>query len=74
MSFLGMVFGFICIPELKNRNLEEVERMFETGISIRKFGDYQEDPTRVQNVVTKLNALDRPEKTGKGPAERADAV
>ena len=74
MSFLAMVFGFICIPELKNRSLEEVERMFETGVSLHKFDDYQEDPTRVQDVVTKLGALGRPKPTGKGPAQRADAV
>lgn len=74
MSFLALVFGFICIPELKNRSLEEVETMFETGVSIRKFGDYREDPTRVQNVATKLHALDTSEPTGKSPAERADAA
>ncbi|KAJ5825198.1 sugar transporter [Penicillium riverlandense] len=74
MSFLAMVFGFICIPELKNRSLEEVERMFETGVSLRNFEDYQEDPTRLQNVAAKLNSLNGPEPTGKGPAERADAV
>lgn len=74
MSFLAMVFGFMCIPELKNRSLEEIERMFETGASIRKFGDYQEDPTTAQDVAIKLNALETPEPTEKGPAKRTDAV
>lgn len=45
---VGFVYGSICavmfvmaflfIPELKNRSLEEVDQLFASGASLRKFG------------------------------------
>lgn len=61
IAFLSIIFGYFCIPELKNRSLEEVEKMFEAGIPLRKFGEYETDETvshLVANSPTKLEAHD----------------
>lgn len=42
IAFLSIVFGYFCIPELKNRSLEEIEKMFEANIPLRKFGEYED--------------------------------
>ena len=41
LSFLGFVFGYFCLPELKNRSLEEIDVMFHAGIPLAQFKNYQ---------------------------------
>lgn len=41
VSFLGVLFIFFCVPECKGKTLEQVDRMFQEGVPLRKFGDYQ---------------------------------
>lgn len=38
MAFLSLVFAYWCVPEVKGRSLEEVDRLFELGIPLRQFG------------------------------------
>lgn len=38
---LAIVFVFFCVPECKGKSLEQVDRMFNEGIALRKFGNYK---------------------------------
>ncbi|KAK0377532.1 hypothetical protein CLIM01_05084 [Colletotrichum limetticola] len=37
ISFLSLVFVYLCVPECKGRTLEEVDMLFELNIPMRKF-------------------------------------
>ncbi|KAK1763898.1 general substrate transporter [Phialemonium atrogriseum] len=37
---LAIIFVFFCVPECKGKSLEQVDRMFNEGITLRKFGKY----------------------------------
>lgn len=37
ISFLSLVFVYLCVPECKGRTLEEVDMLFELKIPMRKF-------------------------------------
>lgn len=37
---LAIIFVFFCVPECKGKSLEQVDRMFNEGIALRKFGKY----------------------------------
>lgn len=43
MAFLSLVFAFWCVPEVKGRSLEEVDRLFESGIPLRHFATIKLD-------------------------------
>jgi hypothetical protein len=36
-----VIFFYFFIPDMKNRSLEEVDEIFEAGISARKFPSYR---------------------------------
>ncbi|PNP76491.1 hypothetical protein FNYG_09910 [Fusarium nygamai] len=38
---LAIVFVVFCVPECKGKSLEQVDRMFNEGIALRKFGNYK---------------------------------
>ena len=40
-NFLCVIFFYFFIPEMKDRSLEEVDELFEAGISARKFPSYK---------------------------------
>uniref|UniRef100_A0A8H7K9P3 Major facilitator superfamily (MFS) profile domain-containing protein n=1 Tax=Bionectria ochroleuca TaxID=29856 RepID=A0A8H7K9P3_BIOOC len=40
VAFLGVLFIYFCIPECKGKTLEQVDRMFQEGVPLRKFGDF----------------------------------
>jgi len=40
-SFLSIFYAYFCVPECKNRSLEEIDEMFRLGVPIRKFATYQ---------------------------------
>lgn len=40
LSIVTFFFAYFFVPELKNRSLEEVDEIFESGISARKSGSY----------------------------------
>lgn len=44
VAFLGILFIYFCIPECKGKTLEQVDRMFQEGVPLRKFGAYQVGP------------------------------
>lgn len=58
MSFLALIFGYFCIPELKGQSLEQVEKIFETGVPLRKIGQFQSDSSGMQPIGAKLGTLD----------------
>ena len=58
MSLLCFVFGYLCLPELKGRSLEEIEVMFEDRTPPRRFGQYQFESYRVGTRVTGLERRD----------------
>lgn len=43
MAVLSLVFAFWCVPEVKGRSLEEVDRLFESGIPLRHFATAKVD-------------------------------
>lgn len=60
MCFLAFVCGYLFVPELKGRSLEEVEVMFlNKDLSLRKFGQYQTDEDGIGAAISKLERLDR---------------
>ncbi|KAF5547606.1 sugar transporter [Fusarium phyllophilum] len=38
---LAIVFVVFCVPECKGKSLEQIDRMFNEGIALRKFGNYK---------------------------------
>ncbi|KAH9242302.1 hypothetical protein K456DRAFT_1716041 [Colletotrichum gloeosporioides 23] len=38
---LAFVFTWFCIPECKGKSLEQIDRMFNEGVPLRKFGKYK---------------------------------
>lgn len=38
---LAMLFVVFCVPECKGKSLEQIDRMFNQGITLRKFGKYK---------------------------------
>lgn len=38
---LALVFTWFCIPECKGKSLEQIDRMFNEGVPLRKFGKYK---------------------------------
>ncbi|KEF58109.1 uncharacterized protein A1O9_06032 [Exophiala aquamarina CBS 119918] len=43
MAVLSLVFAYWCVPEVKGRSLEEVDRLFESGTPLRNFATAQVD-------------------------------
>lgn len=41
ITVCALVFTFFCVPECKGRTLEQVDRMFIEGVSLRHSGDYE---------------------------------
>ncbi|KAM7198323.1 general substrate transporter [Rhypophila sp. PSN 637] len=39
--FLSAIWLFLCLPETKNRTLEEIDEMFHARVPTRKFGSYR---------------------------------
>ncbi|KAL9106850.1 MAG: hypothetical protein Q9227_008183 [Pyrenula ochraceoflavens] len=58
MSFLSLVFGWLFLPELKNRSLEEIETMFEAKVPLRKFGAWEAGADDVGAAITRIEKLD----------------
>jgi MFS transporter, SP family, sugar:H+ symporter len=40
LAIASFVFAYFCVPEMKGRTLEEINRMFQDGVPIWKFGNY----------------------------------
>lgn len=40
---LAILFVIFCVPECKGKSLEQIDRMFNEGIALRKFGTYKPD-------------------------------
>jgi hypothetical protein len=57
VSFLSIIFGYLCVPELRNRSLEEVETMFASNVPLRKFGSY-ESVDGVGAAISRIERLD----------------
>ncbi|CAH0052386.1 unnamed protein product [Clonostachys solani] len=41
VAFLGILFIYFCVPECKGKTLEQVDRMFQEGVPLRKFGSFE---------------------------------
>ncbi|PCH06712.1 Major facilitator superfamily domain, general substrate transporter [Penicillium occitanis (nom. inval.)] len=41
LAIASFVFAYFCVPEMKGRTLEEINRMFQDGVPIWKFGRYE---------------------------------
>lgn len=60
ICFLATVCGYLFVPELKSRSLEEIEVMFvHRDLPLRKFGGFKSDEGGVGAAISKLEALDR---------------
>jgi SP family sugar:H+ symporter-like MFS transporter len=62
IAVLSFFFAFLCVPETKGRSLEDINHMFEKGLSVTEFRTYvieppelkiptENDPTVVDEVV-----------------------
>ncbi|KZF23905.1 general substrate transporter [Xylona heveae TC161] len=38
LACLSLVFAYFCVPEMRGRSLEEINQLFQDGVSIRDFG------------------------------------
>ena len=63
MAVLAFVFTFFCVPECKGRSLEEIDRMFQEGVPVRKFRTHPRIPIEVDAAKLEEASLDegRPE-------------
>ncbi len=57
MCFLACVCGYLFLPELKGRSLEEIEVMFQAGLPLRKFGQYRGEDG-VGAAISRLERLE----------------
>jgi hypothetical protein len=53
LSFLGVIWVILGMPETSNRALEELDELFEKGVPYRKFATY-----RVSGVGANIASLD----------------
>lgn len=60
ICFLATICGYLFVPELKGRSLEEIEVMFvHRDLPLRKFDGFRSDEGGVGAAISKLEALDR---------------
>lgn len=52
VASLAILFVFFCVPECKGKTLEQVDRMFQEGVPLRKFGSYE--PGHLTRVGDKM--------------------
>lgn len=48
-SFCAIVFTYFCVPECKNKTLEEIDILFHQHIPLRKFGSYRGEITSTED-------------------------
>ena len=58
MCFLATICGYLFVPELKGRSLEEVEVMFFSNLPLRKLGKYHSEEGGIGETISKLERLD----------------
>jgi len=63
-SLLAAVFIYLCLPELKDRTLEEIDEMFEARLPARKFRGYQCMISDVAKAKTLEEGIGAQEKEG----------
>jgi MFS transporter, SP family, sugar:H+ symporter len=58
ICFLALGWGYLFLPELKNRSLEELEELFAAKVPLRKFGQYQASSDGIGVAVSRLERLE----------------
>ena len=58
ICFLALIWGYLFLPELKTRSLEELEELFAANVPLRKFGSYEASPDGVGAALSRLERLD----------------
>lgn len=48
---IALVFTYFCVPECKGKSLEQIDRMFNEQITLRKFGDYAPEDVKADEVT-----------------------
>ena len=61
---MSLGFGWVFLPELKNRSLEEIDTMFEAKVPLRGFGRWQ---SRTDDVGAAISTVENME--GKRPSK-----
>lgn len=41
LAFCAVIFVYFCIPECSGRSFQEIDNLFEAGVSVRKFKSYE---------------------------------
>lgn len=67
-TVLAIVFIFFCVPEVKGRSLEEIEEMFDKGISARGFSTYVCENVKLAKVEAERELILEEAKDGRGKA------
>ena len=48
LTAVSVIVSYFMIPEMKGRSLEEVDQLFASGVSLRRFGSFE--TTRVEDI------------------------
>ncbi|KXH39054.1 sugar transporter [Colletotrichum nymphaeae SA-01] len=61
IAVCSALFVFFCVPECKERSLEEIDRMFHYGVPVRHFGDHPRSEVEINTskVVDEEEVCDR---------------
>lgn len=61
IAVCSALFVFFCVPECKERSLEEIDRMFHDGVPVRHFGDHPRSEVEINTskVVDEEEVCDR---------------
>lgn len=51
------MFGYLCLLEVKNRSLEEIDSLFNSGIRMRDFKNHQLPATDLRKELTELETM-----------------
>lgn len=50
---LAFAFTYFFVPECKGKSLEQIDRMFNEGVSLRKFGSYAAEEVNAEEATEK---------------------
>jgi MFS transporter, SP family, sugar:H+ symporter len=53
----AILFGFFFIPECKNRSLEDIDRLFDARVPLRKFPEYVLPADPSEDEHSKLDTI-----------------
>lgn len=59
IAVCACVFTYFCVPDCQGKSLEEVDRLFHEGVSVRNFRDYQLPPLEETDIEKGMRSESR---------------